>query len=174
MAAKIKDGLFLGDEDTSKDPEFLDLNKISNLINVATREIANVWSSHGLVYLNYNWEDRSDFNLFERKEDILIDIVEFIDTSLRHGVSVLVFSKRGVGRCAVAVIAYLMFKYHWGFEKTFAYVSSKKLDIDINDGFVYQLCALDKKIREYRQKIINAVSTYLQLEKEQLDIKTNF
>jgi hypothetical protein len=33
MAAKIKDGLFIGDEDTSRDPEFLELNKISNLVS---------------------------------------------------------------------------------------------------------------------------------------------
>lgn len=172
MAAKIKDGLFLGDEDTSKDPEFLDLNKISNLINVATREVANVWSNHGLVYLNYSWEDRPDYNLFERKEDILIGIIEFIDTSLRHGVSVLIFSKRGVGRCAVATIAYLMFKYHWGYEKTLAYVSSKKLDIELNEGFEYQLCVLEKKIQEFRQKILQAAATYFQLDKAQQELLT--
>ena len=32
-AAKIKDGLFIGDEETSKDPEFLDLNKLQNINN---------------------------------------------------------------------------------------------------------------------------------------------
>jgi hypothetical protein len=52
------DGLFIGDAETSQDPEFLELNKISNLVNLAGREVANVWASHGLVYLNYNWEDR--------------------------------------------------------------------------------------------------------------------
>jgi hypothetical protein len=48
MAAKIKDGLFIGDADTSQDPEFLELNKISNLINFAGREIPNVWAAHGM------------------------------------------------------------------------------------------------------------------------------
>ena len=66
MAAKIKDGLFIGDEENSKDPEFLDLNKISNLVNLAGKEVNNTWSSHGLVYLTYNWEDRPDFNLFDK------------------------------------------------------------------------------------------------------------
>ena len=50
------DGLFIGDADTSRDPEFLDLNKISNLINTAGRQISNSWSSHGssihkLIYI---------------------------------------------------------------------------------------------------------------------------
>ena len=48
MAAKLKDGLFIGDADTSMDPEFLDLNKISNLINTSAPSIKNVWSSHGI------------------------------------------------------------------------------------------------------------------------------
>jgi hypothetical protein len=47
MAAKIKDGLFIGDADTSQDPEFLELNKISNLINFSGREVPNVWAAHG-------------------------------------------------------------------------------------------------------------------------------
>jgi hypothetical protein len=38
MAAKIKDGLFVGDAETSRDVEFLELNKISNLINLAGRD----------------------------------------------------------------------------------------------------------------------------------------
>jgi hypothetical protein len=33
MAAKLKDGLFIGDLETSQDPEFLELNKISNLVS---------------------------------------------------------------------------------------------------------------------------------------------
>ena len=52
------------------------------------------------------------------------------------GVSVLLFSRRGVGRCAAAMSAYLMFKYHWGFEKTYDFLYSKKPDIEINKGYL--------------------------------------
>ena len=51
MAAKIKDGLFIGDAETSQDPEFLELNKITNLVNLAGGEISNVWAAHGNVVL---------------------------------------------------------------------------------------------------------------------------
>jgi hypothetical protein len=37
----------------------------------------------------------------------------------------------------------LMMKYHWGFEKTNDYVHSKRPDIDLNNGFIQQLVALD-------------------------------
>lgn len=154
MAAKINDGLFIGDADTSQDPEFLELNKISNLVNLSGKEVPNVWSSHGLVYLTYNWDDTAEFKLFDNGDDVVTDLMEFIDTSLRHGVSVLLFSRRGVGRCAVAVCAYLMVKYRWGFEKTYDYVFSKKPDIDINRGFIQQLFVLDKQIRIKRHQFL--------------------
>ena len=48
MAAKIKDGLFIGDAETSQDPEFLELNKITSLVNLAGKEIRNAWAAHGI------------------------------------------------------------------------------------------------------------------------------
>lgn len=152
MAAKIKDGLFIGDAETSQDPEFLELNKISNLVNLSGREVPNSWAAHGLVYLTYNWEDRADFLIWVDQDESIADLVEFVDASIRHGVAVLLFSRRGVGRSAVAVCAYLMTKYHWGFEKTYDFVYSKKPDIDINKGFVQQLFALDKRLRSARNQ----------------------
>jgi hypothetical protein len=153
MAAKIKDGLFIGDAETSQSEVFINDNKISNLINLSGRDVPNIWASHGLVYLTYNWEDRPDFRLFSGHEDtILTDIVEFVDVSIAHGISVLLFSKRGTGRCVVAACLYLMVKYRWGFEKAYDYVYSKKPDIDLNKGFIQQMFALDMKLLASRQK----------------------
>lgn len=157
MAAKIKDGLFIGDAETSQSEVFINDNKISNLINLAGREVPNVWASHGLVYLTYYWEDRPDYKLFSSHEDALLtDIVEFIDVSISHGISVLLFSRRGTGRCVVAACVYLMMKYRWGFEKTYDYVYSKKPDIDLNKGFIQQMFALDMKLLAARQKGVAA------------------
>jgi hypothetical protein len=153
MAAKIKDGLFIGDADTSQSEVFINDNKISNLINLSGKEVPNIWASHGLVYLTYNWEDRPDFRLFSGQDDnILTDIVEFVDVSIAHGISVLLFSKRGTGRCVIAACLYLMMKYRWGFEKSYDYVYTKKPDIDLNKGFIQQMFALDMKLLAARQK----------------------
>jgi protein-tyrosine phosphatase len=157
MAAKIKDGLFIGDAETSQSEVFINDNKISNLINLSGREVPNVWASHGLVYLTYYWEDRPDYKLFSSHEDALLtDIVEFIDVSISHGISVLMFSRKGTGRCVIAACVYLMMKYHWGFEKTYDYVYSKKPDIDLNKGFIQQMFALDMKLLAARQKALAA------------------
>jgi hypothetical protein len=153
MAAKIKDGLFIGDAETSQSEVFINDNKISNLINLSGREVPNIWASHGLVYLTYNWEDRPDFRLFSgQDDDILTSIVEFVDVSIAHGISVLLFSKRGTGRCVIAACLYLMMKHRWGFEKSYDYVYSKKPDIDLNKGFIQQMFALDMKLLAARQK----------------------
>jgi hypothetical protein len=153
MAAKIKDGLFIGDAETSQSEVFINDNKISNLINLSGREVSNIWASHGLVYLTYNWEDRPDFRLFSgQDDDILTSIVEFVDVSIAHGISVLLFSKRGTGRCVIAACLYLMMKHRWGFEKSYDYVYSKKPDIDLNKGFIQQMFALDMKLLAARQK----------------------
>lgn len=162
MAMKIKDGLFLGDAETSQSEDFINDNKISNLINLAGRELPNLWSAHGLVYMTFNWEDRPDFrlglnsyksgNAVRGGGDFVSDMVEFIDISIMHGISVLLFSKNGTGRAAVAVCIYLMVKYRWGFEKAFEYLYSKKPDVNLNRGFVQQLYAFDKHLLSLRAK----------------------
>ena len=94
MAAKLKDGLFIGDLESSQDPEFLELNKISNLVNVAGRECENMWEAHGLAYLTYAWEDEEDCPLFDDNNEIVKSIVDFVDGSIEYGISVLIFSYR--------------------------------------------------------------------------------
>ena len=44
MAAKIKDGLFVGDEDTSMSEVFINDNKISNLINLSGMKTPTITS----------------------------------------------------------------------------------------------------------------------------------
>lgn len=155
MAMKIKDGLFIGDAETSQSEDFINDNKISNLINLAGREVPNIWAPHGLVYMTFNWEDRPDFklglNVYKHPSnigpgDFISDMVEFIDISIMHGISVLLFSRNGTGRCTAAICIYLMVKYRWGFEKAFEYVYSKKPDVNLNRGFVQQLYAFDKHL----------------------------
>jgi hypothetical protein len=66
-------------------------------------DVSNVWAAHGLVYLTYYWEDRPDYVLFPEQYESISDLVEFIDTSLKYGVSVLLFSKRGTGPSYFAI-----------------------------------------------------------------------
>mmetsp|Transcript_8729 Transcript_8729/g.14840 ORF Transcript_8729/g.14840 Transcript_8729/m.14840 type:complete len:767 (+) Transcript_8729:102-2402(+) len=174
MAAKINDGLFIGDFDTSQDVEFLELNKISSLINLAGKQLPNIFASHGIVYMTVDWDDREDFELFPcqsmgghniAQTGVIKEMVHFIDKCQKHGTSVLLFSVNGTGRCAVAASCYLMCKYGWGFEKSYDFLFAKKPDLELNRGFVEQLFKLDKDLRRQRYQSLHNISA---LENERL------
>ena len=49
MATRIKDGIFVADGESSQDGEFVEMNKISYVINCAGRQLPNLWAPHGKV-----------------------------------------------------------------------------------------------------------------------------
>lgn len=163
MAAKIFDGLFIGDGGSAVDYNFLSMNKIAHLVNTGTATAeSNRFSSHGLVYLTLRWEDQDGFDLSSNcvpasssssssssvrtVETIAMRITEFVDTAIRDGSSVLIFSSQGRGRSAVAICMYLMIRYCWGFDKSVAFVRSRKTDVVVNSGFTAQLYTLERRL----------------------------
>ena len=48
----------------------------------------------------------------------------------------------------VALCAYFMVKYSWGFDKAYDYLCSKRPSIDVKDGFILQLLNLETRIKE--------------------------
>ena len=56
-AIKIKDGLFMGDEFSAQDLEFVIANKVTHVINTASKTVTNHWEAIGIIYLCYDWED---------------------------------------------------------------------------------------------------------------------
>lgn len=92
MATKVKDGLFVGDAEASQDPEFIELNKITFVINCAGRQLPNLWEQHGLHYLTFPWTSDPECTLFDggnvvieqvRRSAALDDKAKLLDT-LQH------------------------------------------------------------------------------------------
>lgn len=54
-AIKIKDGLFMGDEYSAQDLDFMLTNKITQIINCAGKQIPNIWESVNINYLSFPW-----------------------------------------------------------------------------------------------------------------------
>ena len=48
MATKLKDGLFVGDAETSQDVEFVEMSKIGYIVNCAGLEVPNQWEHYGM------------------------------------------------------------------------------------------------------------------------------
>jgi len=152
MTTKIKDGLFLGDAEASQDLEFLELNKITHVINCAGKQLPNLFESAGLRYLTFPWEDAESCVVFDDACVVVQQICAFVDDALRVGHSVLVHCLEGNSRCATAVMAYFMLRYAWGVEKTFEFLASRRPDVAPNAGFMQQLFVLDKQLQALRAR----------------------
>lgn len=63
----------------------------------------------------------------------------WIDSHIINQRKVLVHCFAGISRSATIVIAYLMRKFSWEYEKTLEFVQSKRKIIDPNIGFLQQL-----------------------------------
>lgn len=68
----------------------------------------------------------------------------------------LVYSRQGTSRCVACVMAYMMYKYCWGFDKVYEYLKCKRADIEPNEGFFQQLHDLDWQLQRSRlRKLAN-------------------
>lgn len=113
MAAKIKDGLFLGDYETAQDLDFILANKITHIICCAGRELANCWERSGVKYLTYYWPENGNCIVFDEANAVLDEIYVFIEEAIEKGESVLVHSTDGVSRASFCCAVYFMLKYRW-------------------------------------------------------------
>ena len=86
MAAKLKDGVFLGDFETAQDQEFIVANKITRIINCAGREVGNVYERvGGIKYLTYTWPESGNCIIFDDSNTVLDEIFGVIEEALEVG-----------------------------------------------------------------------------------------
>ncbi|GMH57516.1 hypothetical protein TL16_g02402 [Triparma laevis f. inornata] len=156
MACKIFDGLFIGDAESSQDSEFIELNKISYVINTAGRQLPNLYELHGIRYLTYPWNDSPDFQVFDANGVVVMQLASFIDEALDAGEAVLCHSLNGVSRCSLCMVAYMMYKYWWSLEKSFEFLCSKRPDLAPNAGFLQQLQIVDTQLQAARRTILES------------------
>ena len=98
MVSKVKDGLFLGDIESSQDPEFIQLNKISRIIKCASNTIPNFWAHHGIRYLSIDWDEDGAGLLFDSSGTLLKQVKSFIDQAHAFGECVLIHCYDGGSR----------------------------------------------------------------------------
>ena len=144
-ALKVKDGLFIGDEFSAQDLEFVVANKVTHIINCASKQVANHWEAIGVKYFSLYWQD-SDIQLIVDKKGLLFNkLYDFIESTLTQGESVLVHSVRGQCRCICVVTAYMMRKYRWNLFKTLEFINFRRPDMEVRPNFLSQLAQLEKK-----------------------------
>jgi protein-tyrosine phosphatase len=123
----------------------------------------------GVIQLNLPWED----NFYQKlnENEILFNIVKFMDSFLERNKKVFVNCYAGVSRSASIVIAYLMYKKNISFIQAFEFLKMKRSIVSPNLSFIDQLSSLEtplqdlnphnkKKFVNNNLKSIRNVSTY--------------
>ena len=145
-AFKVKDGLFIGDEFAAQDLEFVVANKVTRIVNCASRQVPNHWEPIGVHYLSYAWFDTENQVILDTGDKNFSNIYQFIEQGLETGESVLIHSVRGVSRCICIVTAYFMKKYQWTLYKSLDFIAFRRPDLDINPGFLTQLGSFEARL----------------------------
>ncbi|CAD8143170.1 unnamed protein product [Paramecium octaurelia] len=138
---KVEDGIFLVDQFASQDLEFIVTNKISSIINWASKQIPNHWESIGIIYISFPWIDNDQQIIFQSDESTNIAI-RFIDDALINVESVIMLSAKGQNRSVSVLCVYLMKKYRWTLIRH------------------YNLCIIEDQIQ--RRKLIFLINYYQQ------------
>lgn len=66
---------------------------------------------------------------------------------MKLGEAVLIHSIRGQSRCVCIIAAYLIKKFRWTLFKTLEFLSSRRPDIDLKQGFITQLANLENRLK---------------------------
>ncbi|EPT26100.1 dual specificity phosphatase, catalytic domain-containing protein [Toxoplasma gondii ME49] len=146
VAAKIKDGLFLGDSYVAQDPEFFVANIITHVINCSD-QTPNFFHSGGISYLNLPCPEQGPMERLLDSDGFLSKaIFDFIEKSLALCEGCLVHSARGQSRGATVLIAYFMQKYLWSLSKAKEFLVSRRPDLEMNAEHWMQLQQLECRL----------------------------
>ncbi|CAD8120649.1 unnamed protein product [Paramecium sonneborni] len=171
-STRIIDGLYIGNQSTAHDLEFLITNKITKIINCAGKQIPNHWESIGIEYLTYCW--------IETDNQFAIDhsrCFSFINDNLEAGEAVLVHSIKALNRSVFVIVVFLMRKFKWTLQKTLQYVQNLKNNAEIKQNVMQQLENFEKWLHlsklsnnwdsTQNQDEVVARNTYLNSQKSQ-------
>lgn len=143
---KVKDGLFVGDQEAAHDLEFLMEQKVARVVNCSGYSVPNRWATIGITYLTYKWMDNETQVLLDESDAVVDEIYRFVEEALDRAEGVLIHSALGKGRSCCVLCAYLMRRYRWGKEKAMAFLSFRRPEPEVNAGFQEQLTAYEHRL----------------------------
>ena len=144
--SKIRDGLFIGDKSVGTNLDLLMQFKISHIINATGIPLLSSFESLGIKYMTINWRENPPENTEIINDDLILNLIKFIDESNADGEGLLGFSGTGKNRICVVIILYLMTKYNWSLKNCLEYIKIKKHDVEINNFYMNQLELYEKKL----------------------------
>ncbi|CAE8633628.1 unnamed protein product, partial [Polarella glacialis] len=176
-AVKVKDGLFIGDELSAQDLEFVVSNKVTRVINCSGRQVPNHWESIGVVYLTYYWVDADSQVILDQRDVVSSEAFRFVEEALQQAESVLIHSVRGQSRSCCVLSAYMMRKYGWGLRKTMEFLSFRRPDMNLKPAFMQQLSGLERRLASQSKLPLSidwADADFSRLECEELLLRNTY
>ena len=132
----IPNFLYLSSYNAAKNKELIDKNNITNIINCAADFCNNEFANDPkLNYLSFYLKD----HVMENIECVFYECIEYIESVKEKGGRVLVHCIQGISRSVSIVMAYLIFKKKYTYDKAFTLVQSKREISSPNFGFSIQL-----------------------------------
>ena len=132
----IPNFLYLSSYNAAKNKELIEKNNITNIINCAADFCNNDFANDPkLNYLSFYLKD----HVMENIECVFYECIEYIESVKEKGGRVLVHCIQGISRSVSIVMAYLIFKEKYSYDKAFTLVQSKREISSPNFGFSIQL-----------------------------------
>ena len=132
----IPNFLYLSSYNAAKNKNLLESNKITYIINCAADFCDNYFEQEKkYTYLSFYIKD----HVLENIECIFYECIKFIENVKEKGGRVLVHCIQGISRSVTIVMAYLIYKNKFTYDKAFNLVQNKREISSPNFGFSIQL-----------------------------------
>ncbi len=130
QAVEIDEAVFIGDEDSARNPEDLQEKGIQNILIAGA--YMHAWHKDRFKYKQIHINDSLEENLLAHLDSALTFLLTSPGKTLVH-------CGAGVSRSGSIVVAYLMKKYHLSYDEALALARSKSPRIRPNSSFERQL-----------------------------------
>jgi protein-tyrosine phosphatase len=124
MTEIISEFLYLGNMNDALNTEWLNKNKIKNILNVA-KEVDIKQKKYNYLHLHLD-----DYNFNNKFKSEYPKAIKFIDDALKRKEKILVHCRAGMNRSATIVILYLFKRCNMDLEKAHLYVKMKRFIIN--------------------------------------------
>ena len=145
---KIKDGLFWGDYTAAEDSEFLEINKITYIINCNSKENPFLPKNRQIFQKDLKWVKNDATKIFIIFSKILPEIEKILNQVEKKYESILIFCDSGENRSFSIMVCFLMKRYNWSLYKAIQYIDNKKPKIEIKKSFYKSLIETARNFEE--------------------------
>ena len=139
--------LYLGNLEGAKDVKVLRAKRIRAVLTLIVRSDLRYEARDVPEHKVVEIDDNPGFRIGK----YLDEIVQWIELQRSQKYNVLVHCYAGISRSASAVIAYLMHKNGWSYEKALLHCRARREVTNPNTGFAQQLREYEKRVAQIRQ-----------------------